>query len=165
MYSDYEYFNLVNDILENENFKKMNDITHHGITRFDHSIRVSYFSYRIAKFLRLDSKKIARAALLHDFFFEDNLTSTKKERFTTLIKHPQYAKNNAKKYFELSELEEDIILTHMFPISLKLPKYLESWVVDIVDDFAAIYERSYVIQKQLSTASCFLVMMFVNYLR
>ena len=53
---DKEYWNKVNDILEHDEFKKMEDIVHHGITRYNHSVRVSYYSYRIAKFLRLDSE-------------------------------------------------------------------------------------------------------------
>jgi uncharacterized protein len=49
-YDDIKYLNIVYDILENESFKKMDNIVHHGITRLDHSIRVSYYSYRLAKF-------------------------------------------------------------------------------------------------------------------
>lgn len=164
-YEDREYLNKVYDILEHNEFKKMENIVHHGIDRLSHSIRVSYYSYKIAKFLRLDSTKVARAALLHDFFFEDNSELNKKNRIITMVKHPRYAKENAKKYFELSELEEDIILTHMFPIALRIPKYLESWMVDLIDDIASVYERGSVISRQLSTASCFLVMILVNNLR
>lgn len=164
-YEDREYLNKVYDILEHEEFKKMENIIHHGINRLNHSIRVSYYSYKIAKFLRLDSEKVARAALLHDFFFEDNSEANKKERVVTMLKHPKYARDNAKKYFELSELEEDIILTHMFPVGPRIPKYFESWMVDIVDDVASIYERSHVVSRQLSTATCFLVMVLVNNLR
>ena len=164
-YDDIKYLNIVYDILENESFKKMDNIVHHGITRLDHSIRVSYYSYRLAKFLRLDFIKVARAALLHDFFLEDNLKLNKKQRLITIIKHPCYALINAKKYFTLSELEEDIILTHMFPFKFRLPRYFESWMVNIIDDIASIYERSSVISRQLSVACCFLLILLVNNLR
>jgi len=164
-YEDREYLNKVNDILNHDEFKKMENIVHHGIDRLNHSIRVSYYSYKIAKFLRLDSEKVARAALLHDFFFENNIELNKKNKIVTMVKHPEYARDNAKKYFELSELEEDIILTHMFPIVPRLPKYFESWMVDFIDDIASVYERSSVISRQLSTATCFLVMILVNNLR
>lgn len=164
-YEDREYLNKVYDILGNEEFKKMENIVHHGVNRLNHSIRVSYYSYKIAKFFRLDSEKVARAALLHDFFFENNINLDKKEKIVTMLNHPKYAAENSKKYFELSELEEDIILTHMFPVALRVPKYFESWMVDLVDDVASIYERSSVISRQLSTATCFLVMILVNNLR
>lgn len=164
-YEDREYLNKVYDILENNEFQKMENIIHHEGNRLDHSIRVSYYSYKAAKFLKLDSEKVARAALLHDFFLEENHGSSKKERTITMLKHPKYALENAKKYFELSELEEDIILTHMFPIGPRIPKYLESWMVDIIDDIASIYEKSTVVRRQLSTATCFLIMILVNNLR
>lgn len=164
-YEDREYLNKVYDILEHNEFRKMENIVHHGINRYDHSIRVSYYSYKVAKSLKLNSEKVARAALLHDFFFEDNSELNKKNKIITMVKHPEYAKENAKKYFEISDLEEDIILTHMFPISPRLPKFVESWMVDLVDDIASIYEKSSVIRKQLSTASCFLIMILVNNLR
>lgn len=89
----------------------------------------------------------------------------KKEKAYTLIYHPEYALENAKKYFELSSLEEDIIVSHMFPIGKHVPKYFESWLVDIVDDFASIYEKTTVVRRQLSTAMCFLIMVLVNNLR
>lgn len=164
-YEDREYLSKVYDILENKEFQKMGNIIHHEGNRLDHSIRVSYYSYKLAKYLKLDSEKVARAALLHDFFLEDNQEATKKERVITMLKHPEYALENSKKYFELSSLEEDIILTHMFPVGPRVPKYIESWMVDFIDDAASIYEKSTVVRKQLSTATCFLVMVLVNNLR
>lgn len=164
-YEDSEYLNKVYDILENEEFQKMANIVHHEGNRLDHSIRVSYYSYKTAKFLKLDTEKVARAALLHDFFLEENQGATPKEKAVTMLKHPEYALANSKKYFELSPLEEDIILTHMFPIGPRVPKYIESWMVDLIDDIASIYEKSTVVRRQLSTATCFLVMVLVNNLR
>lgn len=164
-YEDREYLNKVYDILGHSEFKKMENIVHHGVNRLNHSVRVSYYSYRIAKFFKLDSEKVARAALLHDFFFENNSKLDKKGKVVTMVNHPKYAVENSKRYFEISDLEEDIILTHMFPVVPRLPKYIESWMVDIVDDVASIYERGSVISRQLSTATCFLVMILVNNLR
>lgn len=164
-YEDREYLNKVYDILENDEFKKMEGIIHHEGNRLEHSIRVSYYSYKIAKFLKLDSEKVARAALLHDFFLEESYTKKKKEKLELMMRHPEYALENSKKYFSLSSLEEDIILSHMFPIGKHIPRYFESWMVDIVDDVAAVYEKSAIVRKQLSTATCFLVMVLVNNLR
>lgn len=162
---DRKYKILVDDILKNEDFISLNNITHHECNRFDHSVRVSYWSYKIGKFLRLDYEKIARASLLHDFFFEDNANADYKTRAVTMIKHPEYALKNAKKYYELTDLEEDIILSHMFPIIPRLPKYIESWIVDIVDDVVSIYEKTYVVRKQLSAASSFMLLFLINYIR
>lgn len=164
-YQDNNYINKVNDILKHKEFRKMENIIHHENNRLDHSIRVSYYSYLLAKFFRFDQEKVARAALLHDFFFEDNVSASKKKRIITMLKHPEYALENSKKFFEISELEEDIILSHMFPIGKHLPKFFESWLVDIVDDIVSICEKTTIIHRHLSTATCFLVMILVNNLR
>ena len=164
-YSDNEYLKEVKDILENDEFKKMENIVHHEGNRLEHSIRVSYYSYKLAKILKLDTRKVARAALLHDFFLEKNENVNPKKRIITMLEHPKYALENSKKYFELSSMEEDIILTHMFPIGLTVPKYFESWMVDIVDDVASIYEKGSVVCRQLSTASSFLFIILLNSLR
>ena len=140
-YDDKEYLDLVSDILENKEFKKLDKYVHHEGTRLDHLINVSYHSYKVCKVLHLNYKSAARAGLLHDFFFIDNLTLDIKTRLKVLVKHPKYACSNAKKYFEISKLEEDIILSHMFPIGLKIPFHLESWIVNIVDDVEAIKEK------------------------
>lgn len=79
-YEDREYLNKVYDILENDEFQKMEHIMHHEGNRLEHSIRVSYHSYQLAKLFRLDTNKVARAALLHDFFLEDNQNATKKRK-------------------------------------------------------------------------------------
>lgn len=91
---------------------------------------------------------------------DGNLLSV--EGIKTLVKHPTYAVENSSKYFILSDLEKDIIATHMFPISFKIPKYLESWIVDLVDDGISIYERLFGIRKQLSFATSFMFILFMN---
>ena len=52
--SNEEYRNIVYSILCSEEFNKIKTIEHHGVSRFDHSFRVSYYSYKISKFLKLD---------------------------------------------------------------------------------------------------------------
>lgn len=161
-YNDCEFFDIVNHILENEEFRKLDDIRHHGITRLNHCMRVAYYSYLITKFLRLNYVEVTEAALLHDFFTNE-LES--KNMIVSLIRHPYIALDNSKKYFNLSIMQEDIIKTHMFPVSLVPPKYIESWIVDIIDDICAIYERFYSTRKELNAASTFLFLLFINYFR
>ena len=67
-YDNYEYKNIVNDILCNREFKKLEDCKHHGIKRIEHSRRVSFISYKLCKKLGLDYVSAARGGLLHDFF-------------------------------------------------------------------------------------------------
>jgi len=164
-YYDLEYMSLVRDIIDNEEFNKTKDIMHHGLNRFDHCIRVSYYSYKVTKLLRLGYKDVARAGLLHDFFFVDNNEVDTTKRIDVLMNHPKYALINAKRYFELNDREEDIITSHMFPVSPRVPKYVESWIVDIVDNVVAIGEALYTTRKHLKVAVNFLLLVILNYWR
>ena len=142
IYNDNNYLSLVNDILYNNEFRRIDDSIHHGQSRLDHSLRVSYYSYRICKKMKLNYKKVARAGLLHDFFVTSDLT--KNEQRISAFVHPKKALENAKSNFEISELEQDIIIAHMFPlIPNKIPKYMESWIVSMVDKAVAAYEFSF----------------------
>ena len=139
---DNEYISIVEDILSNKEFNKIKYIEHHGITRFDHSIRVSYLSYKIARFFHLKSDEVARAGLLHDFFLSDE-ERTMKDKFLSTFTHPKKALKNAKELFELTKREENIIVSHMFPINFIIPRYLESIIVSSVDKLIALYEFSF----------------------
>ncbi len=156
-----EFNYIVKDILDNNEFKKTKDKKHHGITRYDHLYRVAFYTFIITKLLRLDYIEATRAALLHDFFIDetDNLST-----FKALQKHPKYALENSKKYFYLTPLQEDIILTHMFPVTLTPPKYVESIIVDIVDDVAGIYEKYKSSYKEFKAATTFLFVLMINFI-
>ncbi len=158
----YEY---TKEILDEENFQGLKKLVHHGLNRYDHSLRVAKISYHICASLRLNEKAVARGALLHDFFFEDNQELKRKEKLKTLVNHPEYALKTAKEKFNLTEVEEDIIVSHMFPVGKHIPKYLESWIVDFIDDIVSIYERYYGFEKQISFATSFLFLLILNYLR
>ncbi len=138
---DIEYIKIAKDILENEEFKKMDTIEHHGITRLNHSLKVSYYSYKIAKFLHLDYIETARGGLLHDFFFSPEIRDSK-EKFISTFTHPAKALKTANSHFNLSLKEQDMIRSHMFPINIAIPKYAESWIVSSVDKIVALSELS-----------------------
>ena len=107
--------------------------------RMKHSQRVSYYSYKICKKMHIDYISAARAGLLHDFFISPK-ERNKIERFSSVFTHPKKAFNQANEYFELNDIEQNIIVSHMFPLYLSLPQYLESWVVSIVDKIVGTYE-------------------------
>lgn len=138
---DKEYLSIVNHILENEQFKLIDKIEHHGTSRFNHSLKVSFYSYKIAKLLKLDYIETAKGGLLHDFFISEE-DRNMLDRFTSTFTHPKKAVQTSKKYFNISEKEENIIHSHMFPIYFSLPKYSESWVVSLVDKVVGSYEFS-----------------------
>ena len=164
-YCDRQYVSIVQDILENEEFTKTKEIVHHGLDRMGHSLRVSYYSYKLSKLFGLDYESAARAGLLHDFFFENNSKSNVKQRAETLVNHPKYALKNAIEHFNLNDKEKDIIVSHMFPVAPKPPKYVEGWIVNVVDDVVAIAEVSYKARTKLSYAFNFLLILMFTYLR
>ena len=53
-FDNYEYKEIVKDILNNREFKKIELCPHHKINRLVHSKRVSYYSYKICKKLGFD---------------------------------------------------------------------------------------------------------------
>lgn len=136
---DDNYMNIVGNILDNEEFNQIKRIEHHGTTRFEHSVRVSYYSYKISKLLHLDYVETARAGLLHDFFISDEDRNAK-DRFVSTFVHPKEAVDNSMRVFGINEKEKDIIKSHMFPINISLPKYAESWIVSTVDKVVGSYE-------------------------
>lgn len=164
---DQEYLLIIENIMNNEEFKKMENIRHHNTTRLEHSLKVSYYSYKIAKSLRLDYEDVARGGLLHDFYVEEiyRCDKLKDKLLLFTVKHPNDAVKNAIKNFELSEKEVNIIKTHMFPIDYKIPKYAESWIVSFVDKFLSFGEVSKKIGYKLTYAFNLYLLFILNIIK
>jgi len=161
---DSSYLLLVSDILDNVQFKELANYVHHDSNRLQHSMNVSYISYRIAKKMNLDYKETARGALLHDFFLVDNHSVSKYNRLMTLFMHPKYALEKSKEYFVLSDKEENIIVSHMFPVGLFLPRYKESILVLLIDDYVSILEACTAKKRELGAAYSFLFIFLINFI-
>ena len=164
---DFEYSMLVKDILSNEEFAKMEYIKHHNTTRLEHMMKVSYYSYKVAKILGLKYREVARAGLLHDFYFGRTVEcdSVKDKMKLYTHQHPKEAVKNAKKYFKINAIEEDIIATHMFPVDIKIPKYFESWIVSATDKVVASYEFYMKASKKLKYSLNFGLLLVLNILK
>ncbi len=139
-----EEFQLsISDIAGHEEFLKLKDYFHHDSSIYDHVVKVSYLSYRICKYLKLDYRSAARGGMLHDFFLYDwrnhDVPDLPKKEFHG-IEHPRIALVNATKYFTLNEIEKDIIVKHMWPLTLAPPKFKESFVVSFADKYLSSRE-------------------------
>ncbi|MDZ5588855.1 HD domain-containing protein [Enterococcus cecorum] len=145
---DLEYLSYVGDLLATEEVQKLAEFTQHFYsTRLDHSISVSYYSYKITKKFGWNAKATARAGVLHDLFFYDWRT-TKFDEGTHAYMHPRIAVKNAEKITELSDLEKDIIIKHMWGATIAPPRYKEGYVVTMVDKYCAVKEALFpLIQK------------------
>lgn len=136
---DKQYNMIVNYILEDKEFNKIGSSYHHGTNRLNHSIKVSYYSYLVARKLGLDYETAATAGLLHDFFITPNEKGFT-ESTKSVFNHARIAANNAINQFGISDKERNIIETHMFPLNPKPPKFVEGWIVTLVDKVVGICE-------------------------
>jgi len=135
IYADLEYINIVKEYLQDDYVQSLKNIPHHNSNRLDHSLKVSHLAYKLCKKLNLNFASAAKAGLLHDFYFnrieEQVYIMDKIKLFTD--EHPEDAVENASKRFSLSNLEKDIIVSHMWPVSTHIPKHRESFIVSICD--------------------------------
>ena len=147
---DQEFLDLVVDLLDHDDVKQLETFVHHKVTnRLAHSLSVAYRSFRWARRLGLNKRAVARAGLLHDLFFYECLGKESVGGKGHYYEHPRIAIKNAEKITELSDLERDIILKHMFGATLDIPKYPESWIVTLMDKQSAIYEWSDGVKKHV----------------
>ncbi len=75
--------------------------------------------------------------MLHDFYEKDWQKNHEKKKLKEKhgFVHAKDAVCNSKKYFPnlVDKKIESMILTHMFPLNLKLPEYKESWLLTFID--------------------------------
>lgn len=139
---DEEYLECVGDILAHPVFQSMDQYFQHGNTTCKtHCIQVSYLSFKICRSRGWDYRSAARAGLLHDLFLYDWHTHAREtgEHFHGFT-HPKKAMNNAVHYFGISEMEKNLILRHMWPLTPIPPRYIEGYVVLCADKFCGLAE-------------------------
>lgn len=127
---------------ENTQFDETKNFIQHGNTSvYTHVISVAKKSIEIAEKynLKVDMDSMIRGALLHDYFLYD-WHDGKRERWIHGFTHPMKAYKNAKSEINLNRLERDIIIKHMFPLTILPPRYLESWIVTYSDKYVSAVE-------------------------
>mgnify|MGYP000011912385 FL=1 len=133
---------LGKEILASDNMKREKRfIQHANVSTYEHSIGVATMSLTLAAIFRVkvDKVSLVRGALLHDFFLYDWHDKTAMPKAHAYL-HPLIAFDNAKKEFKLNAIEKNIIQAHMFPLSIVMPKYKESWIVVMADKICAMNE-------------------------
>ena len=145
-----EFKSIIKDITSNPNIIALKErIQHANNSRFYHCLCVSYYTYYICKKLGLDYVSAARGAMLHDFYYYDwrdkHVEGQKKFH---AFRHPRIALNTALDIFELNNIEQDIIIKHMWPLTIKFPSYKESYIVTLVDKYCATHEFFKTLKKR-----------------
>lgn len=133
-------FNLcIADLIENERVQRLKKYYQHkGTSRFEHSMNVAYYSFRLAKLFGADPREAARAGFLHDMFMYNWHSKNLGIKHSYI--HPKLALRNAEKITFLSKNEKDAILNHMWPLAPKPPKSRESLAVNFADKYSTVLE-------------------------
>ena len=128
----------------NGRFSLQKGFIQHGIcTVYDHSVQVAVLSVSLTRCLRLPvhSNILVRAALLHDYFLYDWHDKEARPKGLHGYTHPDSALRNAQRDFDLSDIEKDIIRSHMWPLTLRrIPHCKEAWIVTLADKYCSTLE-------------------------
>lgn len=167
-----EWKNIVKDILLNDEFQKRKLFNHHDGNVWKHCLKVSYNSFLLAKREKLDYKTCAIAGLLHDFYpyaykYNELLAKINPDYVKRVdvkcpffemhgFVHAHEAAENAYKFFPdlVNDKVYSCIETHMFPLNVLPPKYVEGWIITYVDKKLSLgvikeigYFPGYIIKK------------------
>lgn len=126
-------------------------IQHGSVTTYEHCRNVVLVSYWLNRRLHLgaDETALAVGALLHDFYLYDWHTSGSFHGLRRLFEmhgfsHPKSACLNACSYFAITKKEQNIISSHMWPLTLRhMPKCREAIIVCLADKYCAIVESMF----------------------
>ena len=138
---DVLFQHLSEPVLKTGLLEQLKEFKQHGkCTCYDHSVAVAKTALLWSMVLpfRFKQKQLVRGALLHDYFLYDwhHVKLDKLHGFA----HPHTAAKNARRDFDITPLEENIIRRHMFPLTPIPPKYRESVLVTLSDKYCATKE-------------------------
>ncbi len=135
-----EFQNIIKDLIENKTVQEMKNYRQHFNTScYEHCYVASYYCYRICKALKLNYKSAARGAMLHDLFLYDWRVKNNRTGWHAFT-HGKTAYENASKILKLNKIEKDMIIKHMWPVTLALPRYPQTFILTFVDKYCATME-------------------------
>ncbi|MCR5654826.1 MAG: HD domain-containing protein [Lachnospiraceae bacterium] len=144
----HEKYNLaLRELKNDEAVKRMQEFKQHGSSNtYLHSVHVAETAKKLADRFHVDvhERDLARGAMLHDFFlynFHEQHEATGLKAWHHLHNHPSISLVNADRLFHLTEIEKDIIHSHMWPLNIRrVPKYKESVLVNLADKYCSFME-------------------------
>jgi uncharacterized protein len=143
-----EHATLLAPYLAHEDVLSMAGYVQHGsVSTLDHVLRVTALALWLADRLpmRFDTKTVAEAALLHDFYLYDWHGTG----FQHAVNHPLKASANAEKTFGLDAAALSAIESHMWPLPpTRPPRSREAVLVNVSDKLAALYETLFLRRKR-----------------
>lgn len=141
-----DFSRLSEAVISHPDYDILKTLKAHGrLTVYDHSLDVARYSFRLNRrlHLKIDEEALVWGALLHDFYLYDwhkariNVPLFKMHGYT----HPSTAAENAAERFDISAKIDNIIRSHMWPLTLRtLPQSREAWLVCLSDKIVATRE-------------------------
>ncbi len=151
-----EFNTIIEDLVQNETVQEMKKYRQHFQTScFEHCKTVAYYSYKMCKHLGLDYKSATRAGMLHDLFLYDWRKPRPDGKGFHGFRHPRTALGNAMRLFNLNDIEKDCILKHMWPLTVSLPKYKESYIITLADKYATFLENKQSVKANFKIQKCY----------
>lgn len=139
-----EFLSCISDLIDLPEVQAMAQVHQHvDVNCLDHCIFVSYLSFLFCKKFHLNYTDAARGGLLHDLFLYDWHVKGSHQGMHGFT-HPKAALRNASKICDLTEREKDIIVKHMWPLTIRFPRYRESFVVSGADKICALAEMFHI---------------------
>lgn len=135
------------DILHSENFdKSKNNMQHGTISVKEHSLQVARQSVLLSEWLGIEHNRrdLVRGALLHDYFLYDwhDIDRENPHRLHG-FHHPARALKNAEQEYVLTDRQKEIIIKHMWPLTIIPPTCREAWVVTAADKYCSFLETAH----------------------
>ncbi len=151
-----EFQEIIKPLITNETVLQMKNFRqHYETTCFDHCYTAAYYCYTICKKYHLDYKSATRAAMLHDLFLYDWRKRQPDRKGLHAFTHGKTACENACKLFDLNEKEKDIIIKHMWPVTIEFPKSFEGFILTFVDKYCALSESFEILKSRLFMRKAF----------
>jgi len=131
---------LAAPILADDLVQGMDAYVQHGsVSTLDHCLNVARTSFWANRRLHLhcDEKALVTGALLHDFYLYDWHGSGWRHSYL----HPRRARANAVKHFGVDEKVQNVIASHMWPLTLlHAPHCREALLVSLADKACSAHE-------------------------
>lgn len=137
------YDRIISDLLKRPEIERMKTYEQHeGNNTLQHVLNVAETSFQLAEQLgwKIDEGTLARGAILHDYYLY-TISEKGISDYDHGIHHPKAALENARKVFHLNPKEENIIRSHMWPLTLlHPPRSREAALVCVADKYCATRE-------------------------
>lgn len=147
IYQEKEFYKLAEPILRNSEFQRRRTFLHHQDSVYEHSLRVAWVAYKMAKYVqkykKINIQNVVVGALLHDFYLKPWREKSSKRTLPWKMHgftHGKTASVNSYQFFPslMNTRIENSIKRHMFPLTVVPPRYIEGWIITMADKYVSI---------------------------